>query len=150
MAEKWKNILFLFSVLTLIVLALGAHLHDTITPTQGVPWPYPKAYRTTDFVNTIDAASFRFNIVGSDCDILRDAAVRYQKAIFGNLLSSKEKYLKFVPRSERKWLQTRLSQLAVSVTAPCEEQYPSLESDETCMYIVISLSSALYCKGRIC
>ena len=54
-----------------------------VQPTQGEPWPFPMSYKTTDNVNIIDAVNFRFTASAADCDILREAFVRYRGAIFG-------------------------------------------------------------------
>ena len=52
---------------------------------RGEPWPLPASYITTKQVNIVNVADFRFTVGEENCDILRQAFVRYQLAIFGGL-----------------------------------------------------------------
>ena len=52
---------------------------------RGEPWPLPASYITTEQVNILNVADFRFTVGEENCDILRQAFVRYQLAIFGGL-----------------------------------------------------------------
>jgi hypothetical protein len=115
-----------------------------IQPTAGEPWPKPQSIQTTTAQLAIYPHSFRFLInettSSERCDLLTGAFERYYRAIF-----FPQTYLSYILRSSSSSLtddytRPRRSSLAnvslledlyVNVQQPCE-QWPSLESNESC------------------
>lgn len=56
-----------------------------VSATLGQPWPFPMSYKSTEQVNVVNVAAFRFIAVDVDCDILREAFLRYQRTKLGRL-----------------------------------------------------------------
>ena len=80
------TLFFFFSFSTDLSFANSDKVSATaFTSTRGEPWPLPASYITTEQVNILNVADFRFTVGEENCDILRQAFVRYQLAIFGGL-----------------------------------------------------------------
>ena len=144
----FSHVLRLF--LTLSLLPRVAQC--AVTPqTLGQPWPLPQSYLPGQKVQSLNSDTFRFNVVGQDCDILQDAIVRYFKIIFrtnagGNTAPLyRDEVLRFHPRGGPdvwRWEQDnggtpeaggKLEGLDVEVGQECADLYPSLDMDESCM-----------------
>lgn len=86
-------------ILALITLkCLFSFVKGTYPTVQshGQPWPMPRMYEPSSVVLSLNVADFEFRSVGEvDCDILRDAYVRYNKLTFGGFRKPKqnERYL---------------------------------------------------------
>jgi hypothetical protein len=114
-----------------------------VDQTVGQPWPLPQTFQTTNQKLGINPAAFHFlvNATGQTCDLLTSAFDRYYRMIF-----FPESYLDYIlnPGSiDNKIKHPRRKHLAhladvplfmhldVLVRTPCD-QYPTLESDESC------------------
>ena len=139
--------------LTLSLLARVAQC--AVAPqTEGQPWPMPQSYLPGKNVQSLNSDSFRFNVVGKDCDILQDAIVRYFKIIFRTTVGGNaaplygDGVLRFHPRGGPEvwgWEQDdgetpegeagggTLRGLDLEVGQQCADLYPSLDMDESCM-----------------
>ncbi|KAL8583684.1 hypothetical protein ACOMHN_037407 [Nucella lapillus] len=133
MATHTQSLLKIATLFLFLTVLNGLKLSSPpIEPTKGEPWPIPKMYKTTENVNTLIARNFDFMIGGADCDILREAFVRYQRAIFGNS-QDKNYATRGNPKLVQMFEQTEgvISGVTVKVAASCKGAYPSLESDES-------------------
>ena len=136
---------FLYLALATLLLQCVPHC-ASITQTVGQPWPLPQSYKSGTNVQSLDADAFRFRVVGNDCDLLREAIVRYYKIIFRSAAdaapSHKDEVLRFQPKRDPtvlEWDQENtdesvLGSLDVNVEDKCVDiGYPSLDMDESCM-----------------
>ncbi|KAK7116752.1 beta-hexosaminidase subunit alpha-like isoform X2 [Littorina saxatilis] len=133
-----KMLLFLFW--GFLFSAVSQAQEIPTAPSRGQPWPMPMSYKAGGQLNTIDAATFRFATQGNDCDILREAYIRYREAAFKQHserllvvgpLRFRQNNLRFMQQL-RGQENALLQQLSVQVSTPCEGRiYPSLESDES-------------------
>jgi len=125
-----------------------------IQPTVGEPWPKPQSIQTTAGRLAVHPNTFRFliNETSQRCDLLTSAFVRYYRAIFfphtylSHILRSSSTFLTddyiHQPRTDaasKKNLSNLanapvLEDLYVNVQQQCE-QWPSLESNESCKRI---------------
>lgn len=117
---------------------LGAYI---ISKSRGQPFPKPQEYLSTNNQNQLDKKSFSFHYVAKSqvCDVVSLAFNRYYKSIFEphkyqiienvNLVSKKRRANKLKKFKEQD--KQLLNKLWVNVQEPCED-YPSLESDESC------------------
>lgn len=121
-----------------------------IQPTTGEPWPKPQSIQITDrrFAVHPDAFHFRIDNTSQSCDLLISAFVRYYRAIFypQSYLSSILQFSNQRDQSEKKnttWRKSLeelgdtplLGDLYVHLQQPCD-QWPSLESNESCMNLI--------------
>jgi len=114
-----------------------------VQPTVGQPWPKPQSSETGPQQIAVQPSAFHFlvNSTSQTCDTLTSAFDRYYRLIF-----FPHSYLKYIlnPNSvdNEKPFQPRkrsadldatplLKRLNVHIQQPCE-QFPSLESDESC------------------
>jgi hypothetical protein len=114
-----------------------------IEPTLGQPWPKPQSIQTTRQQFAIHPAAFHFmvNSTSQTCDLLTSAFDRYYRLIF-----FPQSYLDYVlnPESINNEIKSGpkksladlhntplLKRLNVHIQQPCD-QYPSLQSDESC------------------
>jgi hexosaminidase len=114
-----------------------------IEPTLGQPWPKPQSIQTTQQQFAMHPAAFHFmvNSTSQTCDLLTSAFDRYYRLIF-----FPQSYLDYVlnPESINNEIKSRpkksladlhdtplLKRLNVHIQQPCD-QYPSLQSDESC------------------
>ena len=115
--------------------------------TVGQPWPLPQSYLPGSNVQSLSSDTFRFRVVGKDCDILRAAIVRYYKLIFRTPLitapASDDHVLRFKPKDgSRDWELEQdneadggLEGIDVEVGQTCSGLvYPSLDMDESCRF----------------
>jgi hypothetical protein len=106
----------------------------------GRPFPMPQSIFRTETQHYLDARAFSFQYVpgSATCSLLSTAFNRYYKIIFTpgeyetarkvlNLRKSNKMFKKNFGLSD----QTQLKRVVVNVHEPCEE-YPTLESDESC------------------
>ncbi|XP_059148380.1 beta-hexosaminidase subunit alpha-like [Physella acuta] len=116
---------------------------------RGQPWPMPRMYEPSSVVLSLNVADFEFRSVGEvDCDILRDAYVRYNKLTFGGFKKPKQnerlQSLKFQPEKATNQI---VNFLEVAVEKPCTGRiFPTLESDESYTLIVSSETSRIESK----
>jgi hypothetical protein len=124
-----------------------------IQPTAGEPWPKPQLIQTTAQRLAVypDAFHFLINETSQRCDLLTSAFDRYYRAIF-----FPNTYLSYIlhassnfsandfinqSKSNEAWKRTlstpSLNYLFVNVQQPCD-QWPSLESNESCNTLVQS------------
>ena len=114
-----------------------------VVPTVGQPWPKPQTMQITQEQYAVHPGAFHFlvNSTSETCDLLTSAFDRYYRLIF-----FPQDYMNYVlnrqtPSQDKKktWKKsltdlrdtTLLKRLNVQVQQPCE-QYPTLESDESC------------------
>ena len=99
--------------------------------TLGQPWPMPQSYKSTEETQLLYKYNFQFNVVGQDCDDLRDAINRYFKIIFYTQGDS------FKFRTLRNRIEQQndnvLLGLDINLSKACD-RYPSLNMDESCEY----------------
>ena len=122
-----------------------------VVPSVGEPWPKPQSIQTTtqQFAVHPDAFHFMVNSTSQTCDILTSALDRYFRVIF-----YPQSYLKYIIHPEavshdikptvEKSLgdlcdMPMLKRLDIYIQQPCD-QYPSLESDESCKVDFNSIS----------
>ena len=125
-----------------------------IQPTTGEPWPKPQSIQTTSQRLGVHPDTFHFLIseTSQRCDLLTNAFARYHRAIFfprtylSHILSSSFPVLNDNHVNQaRSYASSRkepstppnaslLMDLYVNVEQPCE-QWPSLESNESCISI---------------
>ena len=125
--------------------SLSAFYVDT---TVGEPWPKPQSIQTTSLKLAVHPAAFHFlvNSSGQTCDLLTSAFDRYYQLIF-----FPQTYLNYIlnPKSgnnKKSYITKKnlndlrdvplLKRLNVHIQEPCD-QYPSLESNESCKRIEI-------------
>jgi hypothetical protein len=125
----------------------------------GEPWPKPQTIQTTGQQSVVDSSAFHFllNSTSQTCDLLTNAFDRYYKLIFfpefylNYILNpeSVDNQKKFVPKKNLANLRDTpvLKRLNVYVQQPCD-QYPTLESDESCrtnsaLFVFLNLFSFL-------
>ena len=136
---------FLYLAFTILLLQYVPPC-ASITQTVGQPWPLPQSYKSGTNVQSLDADTFLFRVVGNDCDLLREAIVRYYKIIFRTAAdaapSHEDEVLRFQPKRDPtvlEWNQDNtdesvLGSLDVKVEDKCVDiGYPSLDMDESCM-----------------
>ena len=136
-----------FLSLALLLLHFLAQCSSIPGQTVGQPWPLPQSYLPSSNVQSLSSDTFRFHVVGKDCDILRAAIVRYYKLIFRTPLSSatapKDDVLRFRPKDgSRFWALEQdneadggLGGIDVEVGQTCSGLvYPSLDMDESCRF----------------
>lgn len=122
-----------------------------IQPTTGEPWPKPQSIQITGqrFAVHPDAFHFRIDNTSQSCDLLTSAFVRYYRAIFypQTYLSSILQVSNQQDQSETKnttWRKSLaelgdtplLGDLYVHLQQPCD-QWPSLESNESCINLTL-------------
>jgi hypothetical protein len=131
-------------LLVLIVASLAYSAHSRKVRGQqyepGQPLPKPQSLSQSDTLHYLDAPAFAFQYAPGSvvCDLLSNAFNRYYKIIF-HPGQNDNKPTGVSRNSEHKSRQARpmpknaniLKRLAVNVRSPCED-YPSLESDESC------------------
>jgi hypothetical protein len=141
------------SIVLLFLLAVITHSHgkrprDPLTAfyveaTVGQPWPKPQSMQTMPQQFSVHPAAFHFlvNSTSQTCDLLTSAFDRYYRLIF-----FPQTYLNHILHPEavnndKKYTLKKsladlrdtpmLKRLNVHIQQPCD-QYPSLESDESC------------------
>ena len=111
-----------------------------VEPTVGQPWPKPQEMQIAQVQYALHPAAFHFavNSTSQTCDLLTSAFDRYYRMIFFpkdymNFLLHGKKETTTVPKKSLKDLQDvmMLKRLNIHIQQPCE-QYPTLESDESC------------------
>ncbi|CAF1291157.1 unnamed protein product [Didymodactylos carnosus] len=114
------------------------------TLARGEPWPHPQQINTTQQHLSVHPDTFQFLINDSSqhCDLLRNAFDRYYRLIFfsqnhvrfilNKPLYENQSIIDF-PKSLNAPLLKRLN---VNVRQP-SDQWPNLESDESCTMIVL-------------
>jgi hypothetical protein len=103
----------------------------------GQPFPKPQSISQTNVLHYLEARAFAFQYAPGSvvCDLLSNAFNRYYKIIF----NSNQHATRI---SDKKYRKTRqvgsipadasiLKRVTVNIHSPCED-YPSLESDESC------------------
>ena len=150
-----RSTILLAFLLTVICRSHGKRPRDPSTmfyvePTVGQPWPKPQTMQTTPQQFSLHPAAFHFlvNSTSQTCDLLTSAFDRYYKLIF-----FPQTYLNHIlnPHSvntEKNYAIKKtladlrdaplLKRLNVHIQQPCD-QYPSLESDESCKLIFSKL-----------
>ena len=127
----------LLIVCTLFVLqqpGANAIFQAVVHKSIGRPWPLPQTIITTGKVHSLDAVNFQFRVVGSDCDIVRAAIDRYSQLIFS--IHGVDATLRFHPMAMGRGNDGQvLKQLDVNIKEECDGIYPSLEMNESCMFI---------------
>ena len=127
--EKPALYFCIFGCLCISGLAILPEFTPPKAQTLGQPWPMPQSYKSSEETLLLYKYNFQFNVVGQDCDDLRDAINRYFKIIFYTQGDS----LKF------RTLRNRIEQqndnillgLDINLSKACEH-YPSLNMDESC------------------
>jgi hypothetical protein len=119
-----------------------------VQPTVGQPWPKPQSSETGPQQLAVQPSAFHFlvNSTSQTCDILTSAFDRYYRLIFfphsylKHILNpdSVDNEKPFQPRKRSADLHDTplLKRLNVHIQQPCD-QFPSLESDESCKRIRI-------------
>ena len=139
------NIFFLITLTSCIYAKMARSSVDTVyaTPTVGRPWPLPQSIQTTAQQFALHSAAFHFFVdpTSQTCDLLTSALDRYFRLIFypKTYLSyildqqSTEQDTKQTPKKSLADLADvpQLTRLVVRIDHACD-QYPSLESNESC------------------
>jgi hexosaminidase len=114
-----------------------------VEPSVGQAWPKPQSIQTTPQQFALDSRAFHFlvNSTSQSCDLLTSALDRYYKLIFFPQL-----YLNHILSPELEFNEKQhkpkgaladlsdaspLKRLNIHIQQPCD-QWPSLESDESC------------------
>jgi hypothetical protein len=117
------------------------NIHALVPKSSGQPWPLPQQMTSNSIVHSLDARAFAFMYAESSqvCQLLTSAFNRYYKIIFlpqsAEILGQKNFVRKV--KSNKKPPKSKLSdpsllkRIVVNVQQPCED-YPSLDSDESC------------------
>ncbi len=115
------------------------------TKINGKPVPLPQIYTASENQFYLNPSEFKFQFARGSyvCDVTRLAFTRYHKLIFNPdqyEIVANRRVVKKRPLNRKLMLNQRFSynqdsinQLLVNVAEPCEE-YPTLESDESCKY----------------
>jgi hypothetical protein len=119
------------------------------TKTSGRPFPKPQSQILTDIQQILDERDFSFQYGKSSvvCDLLNLAFNRFYKIIFrpqtydirGDGVTNRVRKLNSPIKKNKENIigQPRLlKRVIVNVQMPCED-YPSLESDESCLYLIL-------------
>jgi hypothetical protein len=139
----------LFFLFAVISLSHGGRSRPSVDAfyveaSVGEPWPKPQSIQTTAQQLAVHPAAFHFlvNATGQTCDLLTSALDRYYKLIFfpqtylNHILhpGSVNDENKDVPKKSLEDLRDTpmLKRLNIYVQQPCD-QYPSLESNESCI-----------------
>ena len=114
---------------------------DITEKAPGQPFPKPQIYVTRETQHKIDQKNFSFQYVKGSvtCDLLSVAFNRYYKLIFQPQtyeINENVRRVRKLTKSNLKNIEIEPNEVAVdrvivNVEQPCE-QYPSLESDESC------------------
>ncbi len=113
-----------------------------VQPSVGEPWPKPQSVQTTAQQFAIHPAVFHFSVnsTSQTCDLLTSALDRYYRLIFfpqtylNYILNpgSVNNQTEHIPKINLAGLRAPLLEsLNVYIQQPCD-QYPSLESNESC------------------
>jgi hypothetical protein len=159
---KILSLLILMIFVTKPFLALSNHhlptneelrgrknLEDIVSKTPGTPFPKPQSQIVTDTQQILDQKDFSFQYGKSSvvCDLLNLAFNRFYKIIFrpqsydikgdGVLINQVKKLHRQNKETKENTInQARLlKRVIINVQMPCED-YPSLESDESCLYSI--------------
>ena len=118
----------------------------------GQPWPLPQQITSNSIVHSLDARAFAFQYAESSqvCQLLTSAFNRYYKIIFlpeSYEIVSNRNFVKKVKSNKKSYKSsvadpTLLKRIVVNVQLPCED-YPTLDSDESCKYLTYSNSCKL-------
>ena len=118
------------------------------TKTSGRPFPKPQSQILTDIQQILDEKDFSFQYGKSSvvCDLLNLAFNRFYKIIFrpetydkrSDSVTNRVRKLNIPIKKNKNIIgQARLlKRVIVNVQMPCED-YPSLESDESCLYLIL-------------
>ena len=114
-----------------------------VQPSVGQPWPKPQSIQITAQQYSVhpDAFHFMINETSQTCDILTGALDRYFRIIFypqtymKSILEPESLVNEVKPTPKKRLADLRdtpmLKRLDVFIQQPCD-QYPSLESNESC------------------
>ena len=143
-----RSLIALIFLLAVICFAHGKQSRRPVTifdagKTIGQPWPKPQSIQPTPQQLAIhpDAFHFLVNSTSQTCDILTNALDRYFRLIFfpqsymNYILNPKSAHSHSKEKPKKTLADLRdtpsLKRLNVYVQQPCD-QYPSLESNESC------------------
>lgn len=127
-----------------------------VPKSRGEPFPKPQYYVTSDTQHYLDGRGFSFSFAQNSqiCEVLSIAFNRYYKIIFQphnyEIIENKSLVKKRRrPKTEHfdKLKKSLLESVFVNVHEPCED-YPSLESDESCKFTLNCLQSIFFYKER--
>lgn len=125
-------------------------LHRVLPKSRGKPFPKPQTHITTDNQHFLDERAFSFQYVHGSvvCDLLSTAFNRYYKIIFRpqnlEIVKSQGSTIRKIARElssnklntknklPKKHSVSILKRVLVNIQLPCED-YPNLESDESCI-----------------
>lgn len=129
------------------------HLRHILPKSRGRPFPQPQYYVSTDTQHVLDERAFAFQYASGSvvCEILSSAFNRYYKIIFQPQLLDfargvRRARLVNKPNPSSRSHPNRaslLKRVLVNIKTPCED-YPSLESDESCIRCVFWLNNILF------
>lgn len=119
------------------------HVNKILPKSRGRPFPQPQVYMSTDTQHVLDERAFAFQYVAGSvvCELLSSAFNRYYKIIFRpqsldymRRVSVKKvvNHKLFESNGPHAKANSLLKRVVVNVREPCED-YPSLESDESCI-----------------
>ena len=130
-----------FALLSIILII---DFHDC-TKINGRPVPLPQIYTATESQYYLNPSEFKFQFVKGSyvCDVTTLAFNRYHRLIFNPHeyeIVTNRRVVQKRPQNRKLMLNQKFSdgqgsvkELLVRVAEPCEE-YPTLESDESCKY----------------
>lgn len=116
------------------------NLHRILPKSKGKPFPQPQSYISTETQHTLDERAFHFQYATGSvaCELLSSAFNRYYKIIFrpqeftyAKGVSIKKLFKTHPKKANKTGDATLLKRVVVNIRDPCED-YPSLESDESC------------------
>ena len=117
-----------------------SNLHRVVPKSKGRPLPQPQSYISTETQHTLDERAFHFQYATGSvaCELLSSAFNRYYKIIFrpqeftyAKGVSIKKLFKTHPKKANKTGDTTLLKRVVVNIRDPCED-YPSLESDESC------------------
>ncbi|XP_071844472.1 beta-hexosaminidase subunit beta-like isoform X1 [Apostichopus japonicus] len=138
--------LSLFSTLILGLTLCMYGLSSGSSVSNGSPWPMPMSFTQTDEVVVMSGAEeFRFIAAGDTCNILEAAFKRYRNIIFYGTPESSNWQKKSTKNDHLGKLlaSSTLQNVAVTIKKCEDNEYPSLESDESYSLAVGDANSSI-------
>ena len=132
---------FLVLIIKIFLSTNNVELRRSVPKFPGSPFPLPQTYAVSDNQFYIDEQMFQFqlNDTSFDCDLLEYAFRRYYKIIFTpvdyEIVKNRKLNIRKVKTKKARDIRQNtatISNVEIFVDGKCED-YPNLESDESCI-----------------